>query len=854
MKLRAWVLGLVVAGCGGTAPVPAAPKVPEGMKPWDEATANTEAIAGLVPVRLRRDHAVLLELTGEVLERDLGVHVGIARGLGAHAAVDGTSLVHAQMLQLRRVGDKVYAIRRDPTMVASPGTGHDVGIPRDQGESVLAAMPILSEHPDGRVLVDATAFLTSDYTNLAAWFKPLYGGTPDTALSLDPARSFVERVQGYPENVEIDTTLTFAAPNAPTGVILPATPTDPRALSVGLRWSLYALPDEPMPTRDADVRIGYFVEPRLDFDRVNITETDPARDAIRRWRLDKVDPSAARSRPVKPIRFYLDPSIPEAYRPFVREGVLAWNKAFDAAGFEDAIVVEDAPADFDYEDIRYSSIHWSTTSEPPFSAIGPSQVDPRTGEILNADITVIADFLRWTGRVLRTGTAGACEAADGLAQELMIGRVLGATAGYDPEVDAGDAIRALVMHEVGHTIGLRHNFHGSASTPRDRLDDPEWIEAHGLSASVMDYLAYNHQPSSTAPRFQTGVGDYDVFAIRYGYTPVADATALAAIADASTDPRNAYATDEDNWLGAWAPDPTNSGYDLGDDPVAYAAERVAMVDEAIPKLSDALVPDGGDLSELRAVIGSTLSWRTLILDNAIRSIGGVTTRRARKGDPIQPLTPVPVDQQRAALALVIREAFADDAVTLSAELLGSLAPVREHRSWAQLEQGLDVPIDLPIHRVLLADQVTLLRSILASPRLERIVDNQVRVAKGEQALAMSELFGTLTDGIFGELDAKKPTTTAARRNLQRAYVDELIAIVNAAAADAPIAQVIAWGAPAAYPPPPSDARAQARHSLAALTKQAAKLAPSATDADTRAHLEDLAARIDAALDATVVRP
>ncbi|MCB9565086.1 MAG: zinc-dependent metalloprotease [Kofleriaceae bacterium] len=863
MKLGS-VLGvfMVAASCTGChdRPPPVAPSPPTdgGLKPWAEALADTERIDGLIPVHLREDGAPLLELHAADLDHDLGLIPSLSRGTGVGYVIDGTALGDTELIQLRRVGGKVYVVRRDPVAWADTGGAGAIAAARDPGDSVLAAMPVVSEGADGAVLVDATDWWLTEPPELVDSLLQFHAATPDTAMPLDRARSFVERVRGFPRNLEIDATLTYAPAKVPVRV--PASPADGRAISVTVRWSLFALPDVPMTPRHGDDRIGYFAEVRQDLDNVDVRTVQNNVDLIHRRRLDKRDPTAAVSPPVEPIRYYLDPSIPEAYRPFVKEGVLAWNRAFEAAGIKDAIVVEDAPVDFDYADMRYSSIHWSNSSDPGYIAYGPSQIDPRSGEILNADVIVIADVPHMYGVSLRPlpGRAGGCAAPSVVGEHLLIGNLLAAAGGARVDLDAliGPIIRWLTMHEVGHTLGLRHNFHGSADVPAARLHDRDWTAVHGLTASVMDYPAINVAPDGVAQGdYETPtLGDYDVLAIRYGYTPVAgdaaaEEAALQDLGAQATADGLAYATDEDNWLGDWAVDPWSSAFDLGDDPVGFATQRVALLDQLAPYLADALIPDGESYAPVREALVATMASRTSVLRNALKVVGGAEVRRRHRGDAGTPVTPVPAATQRRALALVLQQGLGDSAYAIPDDVL-ALAPPRRDRQLGTIN-GQEVPVDLPVHALVLAQQDGLLGSLLSAPRLQRLVDNADRDPDGH-ALTVAEVLATTTRALFTELDGAHPVVNSYRRGVQRAYVVRLLALTREPDAPAaPPGGVLDWndhfhGAP---PQLPADARALARAELVALRKRASAVASKGGDAETRAHLEELAALIARTLDA-----
>ena len=309
------------------------------------------------------------------------------------------------------------------------------------------------------------------------------------------------------------------------------------------------LPAEPMRPRYADDRVGYFVSAHKDFSR-DTSESYFVR-YVNRWRLEKKDPTAAVSDPVTPITYYLDRTIPVEWRSYVRAGILEWNRAFEDAGYRNAIQVLDAPDDSAWSaaDARYSTVRWTATNHSVY-AIGPTNVDPRTGEILNADVLISAGWIQtWRGETrdyvaplasvraaftldtaLATSGEGAllCRYGDGLDQDgtlahtLLAARgIVGAT-GEIPAAYIGEALKALVMHEIGHTLGLRHNFRGSAGATAEQLADRSWTAEHGHGVSVMDYSppALATDPRRQATFYSPTIGSYDRWAITYGYADV----------------------------------------------------------------------------------------------------------------------------------------------------------------------------------------------------------------------------------------------------------------------------------------------------------------------------------------------
>jgi len=864
------------APAGGAAPAGAAAQKPtpkDPFKPWDSVLKDTRPIEGLIRTHLSRDQALYFELQPAQLDRDLGLVLHISRGVGDFELHQGLPLSDGQVIRFHRAGDQIQLLRFSGRFTADSGPMR-VSVEGNQAPSVVAVLKIESEHKETKaLLVNATPFLVSDYPDLGDYLKWFFGNKPP-AFSKD--RSVVGRVQGFPRNIEIDADLTYTAPGYPAFGNAAALG-DYRSIPVSVRYSLYALPDQPMRPRYGDDRVGYFLDAVYDFSRDR--REVPFRTMVNRWRLEKKDPSAALSEPVQPIVYYVDRTVPVEYRRYVKEGIEAWNKGFEAAGFKNAIVALDAPADTSWsaEDVRYSTVRWSAAYRMGY-AIGPSQTDPRSGEILNADILISAIFPRgwlfdWQelaspeamrARALRLsrpelpsrpGLAGrACLQAEGLAHQLGVQHALLAGLGMLAEGDTvpmryvGEALRELIMHEVGHTLGLRHNFKSSSGVPNARLTDTAFTRRNGVTLSVMDYAPANiiGDRARQGHFYNHEVGSYDVWAIRYGYTPSAAGSAeaeipeLERIASQSADPLHTYGTDEDNWLGPFAVDPQTSAWELGEDPVKWATDRVALVRRAEPELERRLIQPGEGYQRLRGAINSLLFERFSALYPVTKYVGALSFSRDHKGDPNArlPFTPVPAERQRAAVALITDAMFTEHAIRYPPELLNRLAPNR----LAHWGTGYgSVPVEYPANEMVGSLQDVLLQELLDPVRIARMVNNESRVAAG-QAYQAAELFRTLGEAIWSELETpgRPRAVNALRRKLQRAHLNQLGALL--------------------LPPGPGtalseDARSLARlelEQLGARVRQAE--AGTVPDAMTRAHLAESRAQIQRMLEAAVALP
>jgi hypothetical protein len=609
------------------------------------------------------------------------------------------------------------------------------------------------------------------------------------------------------------------------------------------------------------------------------------------------------SEPVRPIVYYLDRTIPVEWRPYVRAGILEWNKAFEDAGIRNAIRVLDAPEDtlWNAEDARYSTVRWTATNRTVY-AIGPTVVDPRTGEILSADVLISAAWIQtWRGEssnyaeprvavaaafaddsLVRESAGDAsqlCRAGEGLARQAAAMHSLLAASGRlpvgaaTPKEYIGAALKQLVMHEIGHTLGLRHNFRGSAGMPLSRMGDRAFTAKHGLAASVMDYLpaAVSADPHQQGDYYSPTIGSYDRWAIQYGYAPVsagapapgtiakgADAVAggwtpereingLRAVAARASEPGHLYASDEDAAFGGWGLDPTVSRYDLGDDPLAWARARVQMIGDLADSLGTRIVAPGDGWQRLRGAFTDLLGDRFYSTLVAAKYVGGATTARDHRGDPNgrAALVPVPGARQREALTFAVSAVFGPDAWRFSPDLLTHLAPER-WMHWGANPTAQE-RIDFPLHDWAQAQQAALLNMLLDPAVLDRVRDNEARAPA--DAFTLPELFETLTDGIWTEVlhTPSGPGTvrsrTAAgidafRRDGQREYLTALTRLVAAPAAGTP-----------------EDARALARVELTSLGTaiDRALARPGQNEPYTRAHLLDARQRIRQALDAQLLQ-
>jgi hypothetical protein len=656
-------------------------------------------------------------------------------------------------------------------------------------------------------------------------------------------------------------------PASPTQPSQPITLPDVRSLFIGYHYTFAKLPDVPMHPRPADERIGYFTTELLDF--TSDVPRVPVERYANHWRLEKKDPAASISEPKQPIVFWLDHNIPVKYREPIKEGILEWNKAFERIGFRNAIHVEIQPddADFDTSDIRHASVRWQTVAKTSYGAIGPSVVDPRTGEILDADIGIDANNVRVVrnlrGEYLparRDAFAAFAQATSGNAQALTDSQsctyddaateesafgmsLLEARGELDPSSPDVDRfvnlyLKNVTMHEVGHTLGLRHNFRASTVYTEAELSDAKFTEEHGISGSVMEYNPWNLAVKGERQGEYTmsTLGPYDYWAIEYGYKPIApasEAVELAKIAARSSEPWLAYSTDED--VAYFAVDPAVNQLDLGSDPLAYAKKRLSLVHELWQRTENLQLQPGESYSILRRNFTRGLNEAGQGALYASKYVGGLTTLRDHVGSGRQPLTPIDAGKQRAALHMLASEVLSAGSFDFSPAFLRRMTISTFDIEDAQELGRPAPPLDLSIDQQVLSLQRGVLDTLMSPPIAQRLLNNAAKVDDPKTALSLSELYTTLHDAVWSELKSGKDISLF-RRNLQREFATRV--------ADALLRPSGSM---------PADARALLRVEAARLHRDLTHAATRRMSAEAKAHIAEMAIMLDEAQKAPLVR-
>lgn len=885
--------GAAVAGVrppAGAAATGAPPATPPGTpQPFATVIKDARQTDGLFTV-WQKDDKVWLELKPEDFDKPFYLSPKIARGIGEMRLFGGSMASswgrygRPQIVKFQKVHNQVRLLAVNSEFIAQAGTPEARAVSAAFSPSLLASTAVASApHPQRKtVLVEANGLFVNDMLglgmSLSRGFRQGY--------SFDARHSGIDRVRAKADLVVFEVTSHYATPSlsfptpgsVPPGAPAPTTPAglpDARSMFFGLHYSLGKLPEVPMTPRRADARVGHFTTNVQDF--TSDQARTPKQRFANRWRLEKKDPAAALSEPVKPITYWLDKTIPVAYRGAITEGILEWNKAFEKIGFKNAIVVKQQAddADFDTLDLGVASVRWMTNSQPSFGAIGPSHMDPRTGEILDADIgfeSLSSRSLRATraqvlgkgftadwGSLLQAADAvregllpsaasaghvhgDACLHGDHAAEQMSYALdVLEARGELDPSSPdvqqfVLDYLKDVTMHEVGHTLGLRHNFRSSRIYTEQQLSDEAFTRTNSLAGSVMEYAPINlprpGQKGGTA--WQLALGPYDFWAIEYAYKPLDpkdEAAELQRIASRNAERELAYGTDEDNSLGI---DPESLTFDLGDDPVAFAKKRFDIGRDLISRQESRVLKPEVDYSVLRRSVTYAVRDMGRAAGVLARQIGGVRTLRDHPGTGRDPLQPVPAAVQREALEALSKGVMSAESLKLSPALQRKLAPSFEDRTDAVFGDMQPVETDFSIDAFVTQLRKALLAQLTSDGVANRLLDSVGKLPPGE-ALPVSELYARLRADIWSEL-AAAADIAPARRELQREHLNRIAG------------QILR----------PTSARADTRslmraEALALQKSLKAAAARPGWNAEVRAHLQDSLDLLSEALAAKMQR-
>lgn len=700
----------------------------------------------------------------------------------------------SKILKFNKVYERVEITEQNTDFMFDPNNALSKASEANINVPVLASEKIKAEDEAGKILISGDAIFLSETFQMIK--PPADPKRPGFLGNLSKDKTRIDQINNYPEN--LDVVVAYVYENRNPRRFGTEAVTDVRNITVKYQHSLIEVPENDYKPRRDDHRLGYFMTQRNDMTSFSATPYD---DVIHRWNLQKKDPSAAVSEPVEPITYWVENTTPEEFRPIIVEGVERWNVAFEKAGFKNAVVCKIQPddADWDAGDIRYNVIRWTSSPIPPFGGYGPSFVNPRTGQILGADIMI--EFASVTGRLFKTEVfelaglpgyqmqeeseevesmpqhdqAHFCEAGMHAKHCMMFGLHTMRAMNVD-EASQKDFVKQtlyrLVLHETGHTLGLSHNMRGSTLQSVAGVQDSKLVGDEGLCNSVMEYPSINYALDKEKQTlfYDEKPGLYDHWVIEYGYSAGLEDEAreeerLENILSRSTDPKLAFGNDADDMRSPGKGiDPDVNIYDLSSDPVAYAVDRCELVNKILPKIQDTYTLEGQTYHELRnAYYVLTGEYGTQLWVMS-RQIGGVHYNRAQpeQNPEGMPYVPVAEDRQKAAMGALAEYAFSPDAFSTPENLYNYLQGQRRGFSFFGRNE------DPKIHSRVLFMQSMVLTHLLHKNTLMRISDSELY---GNE-YTLSEMMGDLTDGIF-KADLRSKVNTF-RQQLQISYVNRLI--------------------------------------------------------------------------------
>ena len=755
------------------------------IKKYDEViTTNAVTKIGLFRVH-RIEDSLYYEIPADALDTDLLWVVQISETT-AGSSYAGMPVgdrvvrweVHGDQVLLRDVRYGMRAETADPIAEA---------VKASNLAPIIRAFEIKAYGKDKAPVIDVTDLFKKDVPEFSA-ARALNAG------AMDSARSFIEEFKAFPRNINVRVLASFA-PGKPSGGGPPDDAPRSSGITAVLCHSMVKLPETQMKPRRFDSRVGFFTESFTDYADRDSHEAENVQ-YILRWRLEKKNPDARISEPAKPIVFYVSREVPEKWKSYVKAGIEDWAPAFEAAGFTNAIIGKYAPdprddPDWDAEDARISSVRWVPAEIE--NAFGPQVHDPRSGEILSADVRMYHNIQK----LVRDWYFVQASPCDPRAQTLPL-----------PDDLEGELIRFVVAHEVGHSLGFPHNMKASSSYTIEQLRNPAWTKKNGTAPSIMDYARYNYvaQPGDGAG-LMPKVGPYDYFAVNWGYREFPkdanEKAELEKIVKIQIDQPMFRFGDPNAGV-----DSTQQTEDLGSNAVEATKLGLRNLERVAGYLVKATSKPGKDYELLDVEYGALLAQWSREMGHVANVVGGVQEINLYYGDASRRFFPNSADYQRQAVSFLL-----DHALTTPTNFIGEDIVSR-------------VTAEGTAQRVLAA-QTAVLRNLISSRRIDRLAE--IEQTSTNAAYSPAKLFTDLRDGLFRELGGKRADIDLYRRNLQRSYIDMLAANLKIPAAN-------------------SDLPAYSRAELEAIREMIRKTDASGARTVVQIHLKDLTARITRALD------
>jgi len=797
-----------------------------GPKPYGEViTKKSVSQKGVFTVHFQ-DDKYLFEIPDSLLGRELLAVTRFSKVAGGARKYGGEEVNEQTLLFEKGPGQRIFM--RVVTLISKADSTQTIAkaVKSSYLDPIVAAFDIKAYGKDSSsTVIDITDFFKGD--NQAVSLTS--GDKRNFNLSgIAADRSYIESIKTYPINIEVKTVKTYSAsaptPGSPMGGGASAIPAamNAGAVTFELNTSIRLLPKTPMNTRLFDSRVGYFADNFVQYS----DDQHKVENQIFAVRY-KLEPKPADLEkykqgelvePVKPIIYYIDPATPKKWVPYLIAGVNDWNVAFEKAGWKNAIQGKEWPNDstMSLEDARFSVIRYFASDIE--NAYGPQVHDPRSGEILESHIGWYHNVMNLVHDWYLIQTA----AVDPGARKMKFDDTL-----------MGNLIRFVSSHEVGHTLGLRHNMGSSSKTPVERLRDKKWVEANGHTASIMDYARFNYVAQPEDNISQSGlfprIGDYDKWAIKWGYTY----TGVGDEADKKINNKwivDALSASDRVWFGGegYNADPRAQTEDLSDNSVIASEYGIKNLKRIIIKLPEWTKEEADRYENLSDIYGQLVGQFNRYMGHVIKNVGGVYETFKSVEEAGDVYTPTPIDRQKSAMQFLQNQLFATPKWILDNNILNKISsPVANER--------------------LQSIQTNVLRSLLDKGRLYRLTTSSTRF--GNATYSLHDMMEDTRKGLFSELTSRQ-ATDVFRRNLQKTYVSQLGDLINPSSApsisvaSAPAMRMMAPAVDVENTDVVSEAKAQLKKLAASI--QASKA--SIKDPSSLNHFDDLQDRIKHILD------